>query len=168
METVILTFDIPSKVKGNIFEALLTEEKQQKEEQALTQQINKATYKKHREILEEIAKNLNEKLNVIGFNFDFMGDTEQLCNAVCPTIYLQVKCVSGYGFIGNGVALRIRPISEKFDRSRYVTYLGKYQLEYSCANFTATDYGTANFYQEKDVESFERTVFNTIKLYKGL
>lgn len=111
---------------------------------------------------------MNEKLNVIGFNFDFMGDTKQLCNAVCPTTYLQVKCVRGYGFIGNGVALRIRPISEKFDSSRYVTYLGKYQLEYSCANFTATDYGSANFYQEKDVESFERTVFRTIQLYKGL
>lgn len=168
METVILTFDMPSKVKGNIFEALLTEEKQQKEEQLLTQQINKATYKKHREILEEIAKNLNKKLNVIDFNFDFTVDTKQLCNAVCPTIYLQVKCVRGYGFIGNGVALRIRPISEKFDKSRYVTYLGKYQLEYSCANFTQVGYGNADFYQARDLESFEKTVFNTIKLYKGL
>tara|TARA_R110000772_G_scaffold89822_2_gene185882 strand:- start:902 stop:1357 length:456 start_codon:yes stop_codon:yes gene_type:complete len=66
METVILTFDKPTEVKGNIFATLNNSIEEDKLAKERANKINNAIFKKVNSIMEEIVNNIVKKIDIEG------------------------------------------------------------------------------------------------------
>lgn len=153
METIILTFDKPIKIKGNIFASVINLETENNELIKRTNLINEATHKKHSEILKELIGNLNRKLKVIDFEFKF-----------CEGFYTLTYKGSHVRF---PFSIRINPISSK--GLKYTTYMGEYNIQnsYSEPNRILKN-ANYNWDNCNDIEILEGKILSQIKSNKGL
>ena len=151
METIILTFDKPTKIKGNIFASVINLEAENNTLIEKTKLINEATHKKHSEILKELISDLNKKLKVIDFEFKF-----------CLNVYTLTFENNHLKF---PLSIRINAISDK--GYKYTTYTGGYniQISYGKLIIGKTDYNWNNC---NDIEVLEAKILSQIKSHKGL
>lgn len=154
METIILTFDKPAKIKGNIFASVINLEAENNALIEKTNLINEATHKKHSEILKELIGNLNRKLKVIDFEFKFY---EGFFTLTYKNSHVRFP-----------FSIKIDAISTK-NVSRYTTYLGEYNIviSYNKPNRTLKN-ESYNWHNCNDIEVLEGKILSQIKSNKGL
>jgi hypothetical protein len=151
METIILTFEKHNTPKGNIFDSIISLETENNELIKKTNLINEATEKKHKEILNELIYNLNDKLRVIDFEFKYYE--KGYYTLTYKNKHLQ-----------HNFSIKLNAISDK--GYKYTTYTGKYDIVITQSNIR--NIHGYDWFKCNDMEKLEAEILIQIKRNKGL
>jgi hypothetical protein len=118
----------------SFIDGLIDEVTDEKKQLVLTHKINKETTKMHREILLDLADEMNEQLGKVGLKFDdfqYEGNNNHYKYSMCKAVVDNrsfVLIIKGSGF-------------GRFEGSKYSTFTGEYNLSLA---INSSPYYTAN------------------------
>lgn len=125
MKTITITIEVEELKSNNTFASeLLKEMSNEKKQFDITKKINQETTELLSKIMDSYVKDLNTQLEGLDCKFErtyheTLGKKSN--HMVAPYAIL---VLNGYSW-----GIRLNPISEKSELSKYVTYFGKYDIE---------------------------------------